>query len=96
MKRRDYARRIINPYLDFKQTILKAYHCGRAARNAAKFTGSHNSIKLKLCCLAFLRELNGDRGRDPTAALKLFWPELFTAEAYRGFAPTLQTPNPQS
>lgn len=72
MKRRDYARRIINPYLDFKQTILKAYHCGRAARNAAKFTGSHNSIKLKLCCLAFLRELNGDRGRNPTAALKLF------------------------
>lgn len=54
MKRRDYARRIINPYLDFKQTILEAYNCGRAARNAAKFTGSHNSIKLKLCCLSIL------------------------------------------
>lgn len=42
------------PCLDLKQNILEAYNCGRAIRNAVKFIGSHNSIKLKLCCLSIL------------------------------------------
>lgn len=85
-----------NPCLDFKQNILEACNCGRAIRNAVKFIGSHNSIRLKLCCLSIL--VGAERGQRQRlySSTKSFWPELFTAEPYRGFACTLQPPNPLS
>lgn len=95
MKWRDYAKRIISPCLDFEQNILEAYHCGRATRNAAKFTGSYNSIKLKLC-LSILEGAEQRQRQGLYSSTEAFWPELFTAEAYGGFARTLQPPNPQS
>lgn len=84
------------PCLDFKQSILEAYNCGRAIRNAVKFIGWHNSIKLKLCCLSILVGAEWGQRQRRRSSPEAFWPELFTAESYRGFACTLQPPNPLS
>jgi len=95
VNRRDYPKRIINPCLHFKQSVLEMCHCGRTTRNAVKFTGSHESIKLKLCCLSILEGAEWGQ-RQTLQQHGSFWPELFTAEAYGGFAPILQPPNPPS
>lgn len=89
VKRRNYARRTINPCLDFKQNISETYNCGREQETQQSLLAHIPHLSLNIF-------EGAKQGQRLYSSAEGFWPELITAEAYEGFAPTLQPPNPQS